>query len=372
MLTVTPRLSLRNGALAFLLLNSVAAAQAPRWAADGTDEPIGALPVYSVLLLDTLSQEHVVGTLFDLRRDFDIVDPPSRTIAVGGSFSDFQQFGEVLISFNEAVMYGSDGAVYAIGKSLTSEAHGLNVGGTIVGFAANALAGDYAAFRYKTKTWTTLPGLGGSMGNATAVNDLEFVVGYDGDGGGNSKAVYWTPDNQLRVPDLGDVSSEFLGVNNRNVAVGYAAVGPIGEHCAISYELANGHLTVLPFPFATNGGTYAQAINERGEVVGISSQFGAYQPVRWKMGNVTAMAVLPGEGTGGARANDINNHGVIVGNSNWGKAVIWLGGAIYDLNELTPGAPGFLTNAVAISDEGVIACHLDNGTPRAVLLVPQG
>jgi hypothetical protein len=91
--------------------------------------------------------------------------------------------------------------------------------------------------------------------------------------------------------------------------------------------------------------------------------------VLWKEGQAIPLPVLPGEGSGGARANDINRQGRIVGNSNWGKAVLWIGGKIYDLNEL--GYPFFLTNAVAINDQGVIACHASNGATTAVLLVPQ-
>lgn len=82
------------------------------------------------------------------------------------------------------------------------------------------------------------------------------------------------------------------------------------------------------------------------------------------------MSVLPGEGTGGGQANDINNHRAIVGNSNWGKAVVWIDGAIHDLNELTPDFEAFLTNARAINDQGVIACDSDAGGRRAVLLIP--
>ena len=359
----------------FLLavLPGVAAAQSQGVTLDDAWADCTELPDYKVMQLDYLSEENIIATVFDVRSGFVPGDPRESAVAVGGSFGPFITVGGFDYSFNQAVTYGGDGSLVDIGATVISEAHGVNSKQTVVGFATGAPVGSYKAFRYDQGVWTLLPGLGASTSNAMAVNDSGIIVGYDSSGWGHSTAVYWTPDKQVHplLPDAS--SSELYAINNRNVAVGYVAFGVNGQHQACSLELGGSkQLTLLPAPFAVNEGAWAQSINDRGVIVGIASKGGAYQPVMWKAGQAFALPVLPNEGSGGARANDINHKGVIVGNSNWGKAVVWIGGQIHDLNELVPSSPFFLTNAVAINDEGVIACHADNGVRTAVLLIPQG
>jgi probable HAF family extracellular repeat protein len=360
--------------MAFLLLPVATAAAQSAAGVTATVEPRGpahGISTYTVLPMQYLSEENLFATVFDLRNGFTPGDPAAHAVAAGGSFGPFQPFGELLASFNQAVTYDGGGAISDISGMLVSEAHGLNSNETVVGFASPNGLSDYEAFRYAQGVWTLLPGLGGATTNAMAVNDHEYVVGYDSNGWGHSSAVYWTPDNQLHPLGLEFESSELYAVNNHGVGVGYVVL-PSGEFSACTWPLAHGaQPTALPAPFTPNGGCFAQAINDQGDIVGIAASMqGAYQPVLWKNGVATALPIFPNEGTGGARANDINAKGQIVGNSNWGKACLWQDGKIYDLNKLVGSYPLFLTNAVAINDAGVIACQADGGSRIAVLLVP--
>lgn len=316
---------------------------------------------YSVVHLEYLSQENVIGTVSDLR-NFDPAHP-TRGVAVGGSFSDFVPFGTGTGSFNHAVIYNSDGGIKDINELVSSDAHDMNARGVVVGFGSLSGIGNYSAWKYEDGKMIILGGT-----NATAVNDEGVVVGYHAPGGyGTGKAIYWTPDNVQQQLNP-SAESELYDINNHYDVVGYIDIG--SGNYALVQNLGNPNPTLLPIPDGM-ASCSANSINDNGDIVGICSKSGAYQPVLWTDGGATALEVLPNEGTGGGRANDINMNGQIVGNSNWGKAILWEDGQIYDLNELTPDYPFFLTNAVAINDQGVIACHTSNGATTAVLLIPQ-
>lgn len=326
-------------------------------------------PTYRVITMDTLSDETVFATVFDLDPSFDPSRPSTRPVMVGGSAAGF---GEPL---SLAVGYYRSGAVLDLELLEFSQAWGMNSRGTIVGFAGDA------AFRYRPHgrslptnlaqgSWRTLPGLGADRTIAWAVNERDIVVGEDSNGWGHSQALYWTPDDRVHALTTGAVSSSASDINDHDVVAGYLRFSQSGPDLAFTMKLDGSGPTLLPAPFAANGACYAEAINNAGDVVGKSPLYGAYQPVLWSLGQAIPLPVLPDEGTGGARAYDINDHGVIVGVSNWEKAVVWIGGAIYDLNELTPDFEPFLTNARAINDQGVIACDSYDDVQRAVLLVP--
>src|SRR5262245_32802717 len=319
--------------------------------------------------MDTLSDETIIGTAWDLDPAFDPKVPVNHPVVVGGSFGDFQPFGTgVLVSLNRAAGYHADGTVSDLGVWNVSEAHGMNAAGTVVGFAGAGLVPD-SAFRWANGNWTLLPGLSGADTNATAVNVHDIVVGYESTGWNHSTPLYWTPDNQVHLLPIGGGSSEIWAINDNDVVAGMVDAVPTGIDTAFTMKLG-GAATLLPSPLGSNIPCYAEGLNELGQVVGETTEFGAYQPVLWDQGQPIMLPIIPGEGTGGGHAYDINNHGVIVGNSNWGKAVVWIGGIIYDLNQLTPEYAPFLKNARAINDQGVIACESDAGATRAVLLVP--
>jgi len=115
--------------------------------------------------------------------------------------------------------------------------------------------------------------------------------------------------------------------------------------------------------------TNAQDINALGVAVGLyRDSVTGHGFVRAANGAIKTVDVPGASETGVLGINDL---GVIVGSSNWGKAVVWIDGAIYDLNELTPDYAPFLKNARAINDHGVIACESEAGVSHAVMLIPE-
>lgn len=84
--------------------------------------------------------------------------------------------------------------------------------------------------------------------------------------------------------------------------------------------------------------TEANAINDRGHIVGVASagDAEAHHAVLWENGKVIDLGTLAGDK--GSRAEDINNAGQIVGESYFfsesnqadivGRAVIWDGGVL--------------------------------------------
>lgn len=310
------------------------------------------VPTYRVIQMGRLGQEHA-ATAFDLDPSFDPRFPTSRPVIVGGSFPD-----SLPISVVRAVGYLTDGSTLDLGVPL-STAFGMNAHGTIVGYT-----GDNG-FRYARGSWTMLRGLTRtSRASAEAVNSHDIVVGGEGSWG-RTKALYWTADDQVHELRTGAISSALVDINDKDIVAGFL-------HYSWSTDIAftmkvDGARPRLLLPPIPGVPCYAAAINDAGDVVGQFPVYGAYQPVLWSHGLAIPLPVLPNEGTGGARPYDINNHGVIVGSSNWGMAVVWIDGAIYDLNVLTPDFEPFLGNARAINDWGVIACEADG---RATLLIP--
>jgi hypothetical protein len=163
-------------------------------------------------------------------------------------------------------------------------------------------------------------------GWAYAVNDKGTAVGF---------AFYlpeytthglvWVDNEVHEVPN--SIGGSFVGlfdVNNHDIAVGNADDASGGNFLAVSYDIAQGILTVL-------GCDGARAINERNQVVGSDSFGGVTYATVFEDGGVRYLnEFLPSQWEF-IEAEDINNYGWIVGDADDenGDSVYWLLVPIY-------------------------------------------
>jgi probable HAF family extracellular repeat protein len=217
-----------------------------------------------------------------------------------------------------------------------SAAVDINERGDVVGWS------DDRAVLWRNNRMITLPPLpGDTSSSASAINDRGQVVGFSV--GGRQRAVLWGPDGSAidltaltglaevydldntgrfvgeiapdgmnafpalwshgKITVLSDTSGVASAINNRGEVAGYYYVG-VGQ----SFVWRRGQLTEIPLLPATPAMSMmqAQAINDRGDVVG----FAGIDGFCWHHGTLTVLPHLHGHGP---VPFDINNHGQIVG-----------------------------------------------------------
>jgi len=283
---------------------------------------------------------------------------------------------------------------------------GLNHRGTIVGIAETAetdsLNEDWSCsaffptatdkvcrgFVWEDHRMRALPTLGGTHGFATSVNSRGQVVGWAETPVHDPtcsapqvlqfRAVVWeTKWGRIRTKELppfrGDSTSAATAINERGQVVGISgecddAVGDRSATHAVLWE--KGRVTEI----GDLGGEFWHTpmdINDRGDVVGFGNPRdvvgGALRPhaFLWtRHGGIQDLGLLPGDSTSQAFA--INSRGQVVGRSCAGvlarcRGVIWRDGVITDLNDLAgPGYPDvyLITAARDINDAGTITGNL--------------
>jgi probable HAF family extracellular repeat protein len=194
----------------------------------------------------------------------------------------------------------------------------------------------------------------------------------------------FSADGSITIERLGD----FLGADTFGTALNDSGdvVGISGSGLQTTALLFRGGL-VAPLPGLGGGYDWAEAINDADVAAGISAypEPGQWpydaEAVLWNTGadpiSVTPLGRLPGHRL--SRALDVNNTGTAVGFSvDAGfvdqRAVLWSGGGIVDLNSLLPpGTDWFLEVATAVNDSGeIVGYGRRAGLPgrRAFLLVP--
>ena len=236
-------------------------------------------------------------------------------------------------------------------------------------------------FLWKNGLLSQLPLLGGNNGFATGVNQAGLAVGWAETAVHDRtcvqpqvlqfEAVLWGPEaDQKRVlpPLAGDSTSAATAINDAGEVVGISgacdvAVGAFSARHALAW--VNGK----PIRLATLGGegwNTPMAINNRGLIAGFSDTAGDVvggvltpnsQATIWTAAGIVNLHTLPGDAT--AQATGINNFDQVVGTSydaaGNSRVFLWQNGKIYDLNKLVQSdAPLYLLATGDINDRGEI------------------
>ena len=249
-------------------------------------------------------------------------------------------------------------------------------------------------FRWERGVMAALPTLGGYNSYATAANSAGQVVGWAETAVHDStciapqvlqfRAVMWGPDGEIQpLPPLpGHSSSAATAINDKGQVVGISgqcgiAVGGVSAMSAVIWE--NG----VPRDIGNLGGhtwNTPTAINNDGTVVGFSLPEGQdgtrnYEAFIWtEEDGVRSL----GKSAGDIRnaAFGINEKGQVVGlarSASGVRALLWENGEMIELNSRTVAGSPHLLYANDINDRGEIvgqAVDPQTGENRAYLAVP--
>ncbi len=255
-------------------------------------------------------------------------------------------------------------------------------------------------FKWQWGDMTALPTLGGNNGYAAGVNNLGQVVGWAENSVHDPtcvapqvlqfEAVIWGPKKgqiQQLPPFPGDPDGAATAINDKGQVVGISgvcgtAVGAFSAAHALLWE--NGSVTNLGSLGGVAWNTPA-AINNRGEIVGFSDlpgdQSGApnFHAFLWTRDHgIRDLGALAGDAV--SEALGINERGQIVGESCQAgfancRAFLWEKGAMTDLNTLLAhGTALHLVYANDINNRGEItggASDQNTGDSPAFLAIPR-
>ncbi|MEP6572696.1 MAG: hypothetical protein ABJD11_08370 [Gemmatimonadota bacterium] len=298
----------------------------------------------------------------------------------GGALLDLGTLGGA----NSSVVWpGQNEMGTIVGVSETSTPDPLHEAWSCAAFFFAPSGQSCVGFAWEGGRMHPLPTLGGTNGFATEVNNRGQIVGWAENQVHDPtctapqvlqfRAVLWEPKRrhmeQLR-PLAGDSTSAATAINDHGQVVGISgdcndAVGKFSARHAVIWD----HGTVTDI--GNLGGVAwntPMAINEAGQVVGFSDTTGDFDGTigqhafRWtRQDGIHDLGVLPGDAV--SEAHGINDRGQIVGIScdvsGACHGVVWLGGVITALDSLvTPGFAGRITFAQDINDAGVITGRL--------------
>lgn len=268
-----------------------------------------------------------------------------------------------------------------VGISQTSTPDPLGESWSCAAFFPGATGTGYTClgFVWDRGVMKALPTLGGNNGFATGANNRGQVVGWAENTVQDPtcappqvlqfRAVVWEPgkNRMHELPPLpGDTSGAATAINDRGQVVGISgtcdqAVGRRTAAHAVLWEKGK------VIDIGNLGGDWwntPYAINQRGDVVGFASLPGddpdnpELRAFLWtRRGGIRNLGTLPGDVS--SEAHGINDRGQVVGVScdaaGSCRAFLWEDGVMRDLNDLVaPGYNGILTMAQDINDRGVI------------------
>jgi len=307
--------------------------------------------------------------------------------ALGGKFNSpwgINDSGQVVggadlnTGYTHAYLYANN-AMQDLGTlgGLDSQAYAINSSGQVVGISATGVSpGNSVGFVYSGGAMTALGSFGGSLGSeATAINASGQVVGSAYTAG--NQEVHGFLYSNGTMTDLGTLLGGTQcypwGINDSGQVVGYAYNTRNVDH---AFLYSNGTATDL----GTFGGlaSGATAINSAGQVVGSADLANNYDHAfLFSNGHMTDLGAIGGV-NGTSWANAINDIGQIVGVSNHGTdGMLWQNGGMYDLNSLlvSDDAGWTIHEATAINDNGWIVGYginpnVNGGQTEGLLLIP--
>jgi probable HAF family extracellular repeat protein len=256
-------------------------------------------------------------------------------------------------------------------------------------------------FVWENGVMRELPTLGGHHGFATGVNNRGEIVGWAETPVHDPtcvdaqvlqfRAVKWEPKNgsnaKIKTRELapfpGDSTSAATAVNDRGQVVGISgdcdqAVGRFSALHAVLWE-KNGKPTEIPNLGGTTWHT-PMDINQQGDVVGFSNPPGAGDPegefiahaFLWINGAAKAKDLRTLDDDPLSEAFAINSHRQVVGVSFGGasglRAFLWQNEVLTDLNDLVDIAPDVLLSAQDINDAGQITGRVLDGVTGEILV----
>jgi probable HAF family extracellular repeat protein len=224
------------------------------------------------------------------------------------------------------------------------------------------------------------------INNATSGHPVQ-VVGTGTPTGGGGHAWLWqngvmTDLNTLLPPNSGWVLTEADGINDSQQVVGQGIIN--GQHHAYLWQFGatpNVPTDLGTLPGGANSG--ATAINNLDQVAGWSNVPPPNQDhaVLWVSGQINDLGALPGDSWSHASALNDSAQVQVVGSSigsqtRLGRAVLWQGSSVIDLNTQIPKKSGWklLESAYGVNDAGQIVGQgiLTSGANHAFLLTPTG
>ncbi|MGH8175981.1 MAG: DUF3466 family protein, partial [Steroidobacter sp.] len=245
--------------------------------------------------------------------------------------------------------------------------------------AATRVGYRCVGFRWQNGEMTALPTLGGTHGFATGTNNALRTVGWAENTTADPtckapqvlqfRAVIWGPDGQIErelPPVESDSTTAATAINDRGQVVGISGIcdQAVGRLSAIRMVLwERGVPTVIP-AFGGVAWNTPMAINQRGDVVGFANASAAdaedFNPraFLWRKGKgIQPLAALPNHVT--TQAIGINERRQIVGQSCDAngdcRAVLWHRCQVTDLNAVIDADTSLvLTTANDIDDHGRI------------------